>query len=275
MMDGERLRRCVICFGCAAILGSILAYWAAAGDAPGAGPAGQQKQWAVHDENRPHPRVVTPGTESTQEQPGKPPSDAIVLFDGKDLSKWQSAKGGAEAPWKVENGVLVVNGGGDIVTKEEFGDCQLHVEWATPNPPSGESQGRGNSGVKIMGRYEVQVIDSYQADTYADGQAGALYGQYPPLVNASRPPGQWQTYDIVFHAPKFSGDGKVTQPATCTVIHNGVLVQDHAELKGTTAHKSPGVYKAHPPKQPLLLQDHHNPVRYRNIWIRPLTDERP
>jgi hypothetical protein len=235
---------------------------------------GDAKQWAVHDESRPHPRVVTPGTESTPEHAGKAPSDAIVLFDGKDLSQWKSAKGG-DAPWKIEGGVLVVSGGGDIVTKEEFGDCQLHVEWAAPTPAAGEGQGRGNSGVKIMTRYEVQVIDSYRADTYADGQAGALYGQYPPLVNASRPPGQWQTYDIIFHAPKFAPDGKVIQPATVTVLHNGVLVQDHAELKGTTAHKSPGVYKAHPPKQPLLLQDHHNPVRYRSIWIRPLTDERP
>ena len=240
----------------------------AAGDSGG-------KQWAVHDENRPHPRVVTPGTESTQDQPGKPPSDAVVLFDGKDLSRWKSAKGG-EAPWKVENGVLVVNGGGDIVTKEPFGDCQLHVEWAAPTPASGQSQGRGNSGVKIMGRYEVQVLDSFgDAKTYADGQAGALYGQYPPLVNASRPPGQWQTYDIIFHAPKFGPDGKVLKPATATVLHNGVLVQDNTELKGTTAHKSPGVYKSHAPKEPLLLQDHHNLFRYRNIWIRPLTDERP
>jgi len=239
----------------------------AAGDSGG-------KQWPVHDETRPRPKVVTPGTESTQEQPGKPPSDAVVLFDGKDLSKWRSAKGG-EPAWKVDHGVLVVAGAGDIVTKEEFGDCQLHVEWAAPTPAGGEGQGRGNSGVKIMGRYEVQVIDSYEAQTYADGQAGALYGQYPPLVNASRPPGQWQMYDIIFHAPKFGPDGKVLKPATATVLHNGVLVQDHAELKGTTAHKSPGVYKAHPPKQPLLLQDHHNPVRYRNIWIRPLSDERP
>src|SRR5437868_5234432 len=213
-----------------------------------------QKKWAVHDESRPHPRVVTPGTESTPQQPGRPPSDAVVLFDGKDLSKWQSAKGG-DAGWKVENGELVVVGkSGDIVTKEPFGDCQLHVEWAAPTPPTGTSQGRGNSGVKIMSRYEVQVLDSYQADTYADGQAGALYGQYPPLVNATRPPGQWQTYEIVFHGPRFSSDGAVTRPATATVLLNGVLVQDHAELKGTTAHNSPGVYKAHAEKEPLLLQ---------------------
>jgi hypothetical protein len=267
MLVPHRLRGWLVGLGATVVAGATLGYAALAA-------GGDAKQWAVHDETRPHPPVVTPGTESTPERPGKPPSDAVVLFDGKDLSQWKSAKGG-DAPWKVEDGVLVVSGGGDIVTKQAFGDCQLHVEWAAPTPPTGESQGRGNSGVKIMGRYEVQVIDSYQADTYADGQAAALYGQYPPLVNASRPPGQWQTYDIVFHAPRFASDGKVTQPATVTVLHNGVLVQDHAELKGTTAHKSPGVYKAHPPKQPLLLQDHHNPVRYRNIWVRPLSDERP
>jgi hypothetical protein len=253
------------------ILGAVAVTWVAVGVAVGA----EEKKWAVHDESRPHPKVVTPGTESTQEQPGKPPSDAVVLFDGKDLSQWQGAKGG-EAKWKVENGELVVAGKtGDIVTKQPFGDCQLHVEWAAPTPPSGTSQGRGNSGVKIMGRYEVQVLDSYKADTYADGQAGALYGQYPPLVNATRPPGEWQTYDIIFHAPRFSSDGKVEKPATATVLLNGVLVQDHAELKGTTAHKSPGVYKAHAAKEPLLLQDHGNPVRFRNIWIRPLAEERP
>src|SRR4051812_26049705 len=237
--------------------------------------AGAPKKGAGPPEARPHPQGITPRSESTPQQPGRPPSDAVVLFDGKDLSKWQSAKGG-EPGWKVGQGELVVVGkSGDIVTKEPYGDCQLHVEWAAPTPPSGTSQGRGNSGVKIMGRYEVQVLDSYQADTYADGQAGALYGQYPPLVNAVRPPGQWQTYEIVFHGPRFSSDGKVERPATATVLLNGVLVQDHAELKGTTAHNSPGVYKQHAEKEPLLLQDHGNPVRFRNIWIRQLTDERP
>ena len=269
MIDTTRVRRTVMTFGATALVGGGLALWAFAA-------GGEAKQWAVHDESRPRPPVVTPGTPGTQERPGAAPSDAVVLFDGKDLGKWKSAKGDGPAPWKVEDGALVVSGGGDIVTKEAFGDCQLHVEWASPTPATGQGQDRGNSGVKIMGRYEVQVLDSFgEAKTYADGQAGALYGQYPPLVNASRPPGQWQTYDIIFHAPRFGADGKVTQPATATVLLNGVLVQDHAELKGTTAHKSPGVYKAHPAKLPLLLQDHHNPVRYRNIWIRPLTDERP
>jgi 3-keto-disaccharide hydrolase len=252
----------------ALVVGAGIAYGAFAADAGAA-------KWQVHDESRPKPKVVTPGTESTPQQPGKAPSDAIVLFDGKDLSKWKSAKGG-EPGWKVEDGELVIVGkSGDIVTREPFGDCQLHVEWSAPTPAQGESQGRGNSGVKIMGRYEVQVLDSYHADTYADGQAGALYGQYPPLVNASRAPGQWQTFDIIFHGPRFSADGKVMRPGTVTVLHNGVLVQDHSELKGTTAHKSPGVYQPHPEKLPLLLQDHGNPVHYRNIWIRPLTEERP
>ncbi|HZN64631.1 MAG TPA: DUF1080 domain-containing protein [Tepidisphaeraceae bacterium] len=259
--------------GCGAALLVAGALWAAQ-DGGGGGAARQQ--WKVHDESRPKPKVIAPGTESTQEQPGRPPSDAVVLFDGKDLSQWRAEKGGGEPAWKVENGQLVVAGkSGNIVTKESFGDCQLHVEWAAPAPPKGDGQARGNSGVKLMGRYEVQVLDSYGTSTYADGQAGALYGQHPPLVNASRPPGQWQTFDIVFRAPRFGPDGSVTRPGTCTVLHNGVLVQDHAELKGTTAHKSPGVYKAHPEKQPLLLQDHGDPVRYRNIWIRPLGESSP
>ena len=274
MAGVDRIRNAVVCFVSACLVGG-LAYWsfAAAGDGEGAAAP----KWAVHDENRPRPKAITPANESTQDQPGKPPSDAVVLFDGKDLSAWKPARGGGEPKWKVENGTLVaVKGAGDIVTKESFGDCQLHVEWASPSPPNGNSQARGNSGVKIMTRYEVQVLDSYgDARSYADGMAGALYGQYPPLVNASRPPGRWQTFDIVFHAPRFGEGGQVLKPATATVLHNGVLVQDHETLKGTTAHKSPGKYQAHPPTQPLLLQDHGDPVRYRNIWLRPLTEERP
>jgi hypothetical protein len=233
------------------------------------------KKWKVHDEDRPRPKIVTPGSESTPQQPGKPPSDAIVLFDGKDLSKWKSARGGGTPGWKVENGELVIVArSGDILTTEQFGDCQLHVEWAAPTPAQGASQGRGNSGIKLMGRYEVQVLDSYENQTYADGQAGSLYGQTPPLVNASRPPGQWQTFDLIFHAPRFSDDGKLTRPGTVTLLHNGVLVQDHAELTGATGKAQAG-YSKHAEKLPLLLQEHGNPVRYRNIWIRPLTDERP
>jgi hypothetical protein len=244
-----------------AVIGSGAVYLAIA-DSP------QQNKWAVHDESRPRPPLIEPGTPSTQEQAGMAPSDALILFDGKDLSKWQ-AKGGGEATWKLASGYMVA-AGKDLQTKDAFGDCQLHVEWAEPEDITGTSQGRGNSGVYIMGKYEVQVLDSYKNETYADGQAAALYGQYPPLVNAMTPPGQWQTYDIVFHRPHFGEDGKVTQPATMTVFHNGVLVQDHAELKGTTAHHSPGVYEKHDDKLPMYLQFHGNPVKFRNIWIREL-----
>ena len=230
-------------------------------------------EWAIHDEKRPQPRVVDPGTESTAEQPGRPPSDAIVLFDGNDLSQWRAQKTGAPAPWKVENGyVEVVPKSGGIETAASFGDCQLHIEWAAPSPPVGSGQDRGNSGVFLMGQYEVQVLDSYQSQTYPDGQASALYGQYPPLVNATRPPGQWQTYDIVFRAPRFSADGALVRPARLTVIHNGVLTQDARELTGPTAHKARPAYKMHAAKLPLGLQDHDHSVRYRNIWIRELAE---
>jgi hypothetical protein len=227
-------------------------------------------RWKIHDPNRPVPPVIEPGTASTQESPGRAPSDAVVLFDGKDLSQWASTDGGA-AKWKVENGYLeVVPKTGYIHTREAFGDCQLHVEFAEPTPPKGESQERGNSGVFLQGLYEVQVLDSYQNKTYADGQAAAVYGQYPPLVNASRPPGEWQTYDIIFHGPRFDAAGKLTRPARETVFHNGVLVQDNVELTGPTAHGERPPYKPTREKLPLALQDHGDPVRYRNIWIREL-----
>lgn len=228
-------------------------------------------RWRVHDADRPRPPVVTPGTFSTQEQPGKPPSDAIVLFDGKDLSRW-TGKGGV-ARWKVENGYMeVVKKTGDIETREHFGDCQLHLEWQAPTQVRGHSQERGNSGVFLMGRYEVQVLDSYKNPTYADGQAAAIYGQAPPMVNACRPPGQWQTYDIIFEAPRFNGD-KLLRPAYITVLHNGVLVHNHRKIIGATRHKEVARYTPHPAIGPLRLQDHGNPVRYRNIWIRPLKIE--
>ena len=231
-----------------------------------------EMKWKIHDPNRPLPPVITPGTASTQESPGKPPSDAVVLFDGKDLSKWVD-KDGNPAKWKVANGYMeVVGKTGNISTRDSFGDCQLHVEFAEPTPPHGESQERGNSGVFLMGLYEIQVLDSYENKTYADGQASAVYGQYPPLVNASRPPAQWQTYDIIFHGPRFNGD-TVQRPARVTVLHNGVLVQDNVELTGPTAHGERPPYKAGPDKLPLQLQDHGNPVRYRNIWIRELHEE--
>ncbi len=229
-------------------------------------------KWKIHDLNRPLPPVITPGTASTQDTPGRPPSDAVVLFDGKDLSHW-IGEGGKPAQWKVENGYMEVAAKtGYIATRDSFGDCQLHVEFAEPSPGVGESQERGNSGVFLQGLYEIQVLDSYENKTYADGQASAVYGQYPPLVNASRPPGQWHTYDIIFHRPHFNG-GKVTRPARVTVLHNGVLVQDNVELTGPTAHGERPPYKPGPDKLPLQLQDHGNPVRYRNIWIRELHEE--
>jgi 3-keto-disaccharide hydrolase len=232
------------------------------------------KDWPIHDENRPQPPVVDPGTPA--ERPAGPPSDAVVLFDGTDLTKWRSTKDGSPAKWTVENGyVQVVAGAGDIRTDQGFGDCQLHVEWATPVPGVGEGQHRGNSGVFLMGQYEVQVLDSHGNRTYPDGQAAALFGQYPPLVNASRPAGQWQTYDIIFRGPRFDAGGKLLRPARITVLHNGVLVQDDQELSGPTAHKSRPPYKAHPDKLPLGLQDHDDPVRYRNIWIRELAEPDP
>jgi len=230
-------------------------------------------RWKIHDPNRPVPAVINPGSSSTQDSPGNAPSDAVVLFDGKDLSKWQQ-QDGSPAKWKVENGyVEVVPKTGELRTKEAFGDCQLHVEFREPTPPHGESQERGNSGVFLMGLYEVQVLDSYDNKTYADGQASALYGQYPPLVNASRPPGEWQWYDIVFHGPRFDAAGKVLRPARFTVFHNGVLVQDNVELTGPTANGVRPPYKVTPEKLPLGLQDHGNPVRYRNIWIRELKND--
>ena len=246
----------------------LVAALGAAASGPTAG------DWPQHDESRPQPPVVDPGP--PPERPAPPPSDAVVLFDGKDLSKWRSAKDGGPAKWKVENGyVEVVRDTGDIRTEQGFGDCQLHVEWATPAPGVGEGQHRGNSGVFLMGLYEVQVLDSYGNRTYPDGQAAALYGQYPPLVNASRPPGQWQTYDIVFRRPRFDAQGKLLRPARITVLHNGVLVQDDRELSGPTANKSRPPYKAHPDTLPLGLQDHDDAVRYRNVWIRELADPEP
>lgn len=222
--------------------------------------------WKIHDLDRPVPTVVDPGKD------GKAPSDAIVLFDGKDLSKWTGEKG-APAAWKVENGYVEVKPDtGSIQTKDSFGDCQLHIEFATPVPATGESQHRGNSGVFPMGLYEIQVLDSYENRTYADGQASAIYGQYPPLVNASRPPGQWQIYDIVFHGPRFADDGKLLRPARVTMLHNGVLTQDNVELTGPTTNGARPPYKAHPAKLPLSLQNHGNLVRYRNIWIRELAE---
>jgi hypothetical protein len=229
-------------------------------------------RWKSNDPDRPVPPVIEPGTPSTQDSPGRPPSDAVVLFAGKDLSYWLG-EDGQPAKWKVTDGAMeVVPHTKSIHTRQPFGDCQLHVEFREPVPPSGEGQERGNSGVFLMGLYEIQVLDSYDNKTYADGEASALYGQFPPQVNASRPAGQWQMYDVIFHAPRFR-DGKLLRPARVTVLHNGVLVQDNVELSGPTAHHDRPPYKATPDKLPLSLQDHGNPVRFRNIWIRELHEE--
>ena len=222
----------------------------------------------VHDPARPHPPVVRPGA-----TPGAAPSDAIVLFDGKDLSKWSNidAKGSPIEPkWAVRDGYMqVVPKTGPLDTRERFGDVQLHIEWATPTQITGNSQGRGNSGVMLMGFYEVQVLDSYNNPSYADGQAGALYGHWPPLANAARPPGEWQTYDIVFEAPRFEGE-KLIKPAFTTVFWNGVMVHNRKELAGRTVYRDVATYTPHAAKLPLRLQDHGNPVRFRNIWVRRL-----
>lgn len=228
-------------------------------------------RWPQHSTDRPQPRVVDPGPGSL---PAPPPKDAIVLFDGKDLSKWAQADG-KPAAWIVRDGYFEVRpGSGTLVTRDSFGDVQLHIEFMSPSPPRGTGQGRGNSGVFLMNKYEMQVLDSYQNATYPDGQAGAMYGQFPPLVNASRPPGAWQSYDIIFHGPRFDSSGKLTRPATVTALHNGILVQDHVTLSGPVGHHVRPPYEAHPEKLPLGLQDHGNPVRFRNIWLRELTEQK-
>ncbi|UCG46311.1 MAG: DUF1080 domain-containing protein [Phycisphaerales bacterium] len=226
-------------------------------------------RWMIHDINRPAPPVVTPGKAC-----GDAPADSIVLFDGSDLSKWADRKGN-RAKWVLGDGYMEsVKGSGPVQTKQKFGSCQLHVEFATPEKVTGRGQGRGNSGVFLQGQYEVQVLDSYKNKTYPDGQCAALYGRAVPLVNASGKPGQWQSYDIIYHRPTFK-DGKVDRKATFTVLHNGVLVQDHVILEGGTGWQGPHAisqYELHGDKGPIMLQDHGNPVQYRNIWIRELKD---
>jgi len=210
----------------------------------------------------PEPRVVNPGPT------GGIPADAVVLFDGQDLSQFRGQNG--EPKWKVAAGVAEVNGTGNLFSKEEFGDCQLHVEWSSPNPPTGTDQSRGNSGVYLQGRYEIQVLDSYQSKTYPDGQAGAFYNNFPPLVNVSRPPGEVQIYDIIFHAPKADAGSGAVVPGSFTVLHNGVLVQDHVPIKAPTV--AAAFDKPSPNgRGPLMLQDHGSPVHYHRIWLRPLS----
>ncbi len=237
-------------------------------------------EWHVHDSDRPRPPMVTPGATFSQLAP--PPADAIVLFDGKDLSRWSDARGNP-ARWRVADGYFEsTRGSGGVRTREKFANFQLHLEFATPANVTGSSQGRGNSGVLINGIYEVQILDSYNNPTYADGQAAALYGQQPPLVNASRPPGEWQTYELVFESPRWDAAGTLVKKAAVTVIHNGLVVQHRTEFFGSTdgvdsvPHKALGKYGApHPPEVFIELQDHSNPVRYRNVWLRALNPPAP
>lgn len=251
----------------AAFLGAALPTMSA--DKPGYTdtPVITGQKWKVHDADRPQPRVVAPG--STFSHGATAPADAVVLFDGKDLSKW--TKGGAPAPWKVEGGYMEVIGKtGDIQTKDKFGSFQLHLEYATPNPPVGDGQGRCNSGVFLHGLYEIQVLDCYNNPTYADGTVGCIYGQWPPLANAAKPPGQWHSYDIIFEAPKVDG-GKVVEPAHVTVILNGVVTQHRKPILGPVRHREVAAYEPNTPTSgPIGLQDHGDPVRFRNIWVRPL-----
>jgi hypothetical protein len=230
-----------------------------------------ENRWKQHDIHRPKPPVVEPAVGAVA---APAPQDAVILFDGTNLDAWQDPEGGP-ARWKVTGGFMeIAPGTGPIESKGKFGDVQLHVEWAAPNPPGGTGQDRGNSGIFLMGLYELQVLDSYRAETYADGQAGAVYGQYPPLFNASRPPGQWQTYEIAFRRPRFDQNGKLMEPARVTVIHNGILVQNNEELFGMTSWLESLPYEAHADRGPILLQDHGHPVRFRNLWARNLP-ERP
>ena len=221
----------------------------------------------VHDGTRPQPRLVDAGVPGSQEQAGKAPSEAVVLFDGTSLSQWRGKSG--EAQWKVENGYMeVVSGTGDITSVPVFGDIHLHVEWAAPAVVKGDSQGRGNSGVFLADRYEIQVLDCYNNPTYADGTTGAIYGQYPPAVNACRMPGMWQTYDILWEAPRFEGERLLT-PAIATVLHNGVVLHYRRPLLGPTGHRNMPAWTPHG-DAPIRLQDHGDLVRFRNIWVRPL-----
>ena len=223
--------------------------------------------WPQHSMDRPKPPVeVAP----SQALPLAAPPGALVLFDGRDLGWWQKGDG-SPAAWRLVDGAMeVVKGAGGIRTRLGFGDVRLHVEWASPVPAEGTGQDRGNSGVFLMGRYEVQVLDSYRSDTYADGQAGAIYGQYPPRVNVTRAPGEWNSFDIEFRRPRFDSTGAVVKPARMTVRHNGVLVHDDAVLLGPTSHRVRAPYEAHADELPISLQDHGHPVRFRNIWVQPL-----
>lgn len=227
-------------------------------------------KWHVHDPDRPAPAVVTPAAKA-----GGVPSDAIVLFDGTSMNAWHGERG----PWTLDKGVMTVpsrassGGENNLISRQEFGDVQLHLEFRSPNPPTKSSQDRGNSGIWFMQRYEVQILDGYRNATYADGTVGSVYAWKPPLVNPSRPPGDWQSYDIIFERPRFAADGRLLRPAYVTAILNGVLVQNHQAMLGTTAWRKVARYQAHADKAPIQLQDHDSPVSFRNIWVRPLPED--
>jgi hypothetical protein len=225
------------------------------------------KYWPSHDMSRPRPATIAPAS-----SPAQPPAGAAVLFDGSSLEGWASLDG-SPARWVVVDGCVEVTARtGDIQTTRGFGDVQLHIEWAAPAEVAGASQGRGNSGVFMMGLYEIQVLDSYDNPTYADGYAGSVYGQHPPIFSAMRAPGEWQVYDVVFRRPRFAADGALLAPARLTLFHNGVCVQNNVELRGPTGWMCPMEYAPHADRLPLRLQDHGNPVRFRNIWALELPD---
>ena len=237
----------------------------------GISPAEAQLEtgWKIHDLNRPQPKIAKPAAEALTV---KPPSDADVLFDGTDLSQWRDSQGG-KSKWKVEDNILVsTKKSGNIYTNKEYGDCQLHLEWAIPKDTEGSGQGRGNSGVFLMGLFEIQILETLENPTYADGMAGSVYGQYPPLVNAARGVGEWQTFDIVFHRPRFNSDGSLKSRARITVLHNGVLTQDNVEIFGPTSWIKHFEYSKKMSKASLALQEHGNIVHFRNIWIRELSE---
>jgi Domain of Unknown Function (DUF1080) len=223
-------------------------------------------KWHVHDPARPQPPLVTPGNSFSQQAAA--PGDATVLFDGKDLSAWRDKKTGGDAQWKIEEGVMV-SAKGDVQTAQKFGDVQLHLEFKEPTPPKESGQGTGNSGIYFMGLYEIQILDCYGNKTYADGSVGGLYGQHPALATPVHPPGEWQTYDCIFTAPRFAADGKLISPAYLTAILN------HQAFRGATNWRVPGNYSAHAAELPLALQYHNNSVSFRNIWVRnvPLVNE--
>lgn len=256
--------RCPLCNVSCSVLG-LSALAATAVFLLAAAPQQEKKEWGVHDKERPQPAMVEGAAH------GKAPSDAIVLFDGKSLDKWTGNNN--TASWEVKDGYFQVKpGSGNIRTKDGFGSCQFHIEWMVPESCKCNGQQGCNSGVFFMDRYELQVLGSNPNKTYVDGMAGAMYGQYPPLVNACNPNGQWNTYDVIFHAPKFKSDGALEKAGTMTVFLNGVLVQDHSEIWGATAHAAKAKYSAHEPKLPIGLQDHGDALCFRNVWLRPLSN---